>query len=156
MAAVRCFLEEGRRSLMEKERLGRDALPEISIEGRVRDCEPSLVAITAVILRGVSGRLTKKTLSSSSLVDSSTSAAPATTDLASTSVGACFSSGKIRLKPLVEPLLLESARSLVIRAVKNWAYSGSLSVLAECGCSSGAACPTVLASIALCCNVALR
>jgi hypothetical protein len=147
--------------VIEKERRGRVASSGWSVEGRLRDCDVSLVANTAVKLSGVPGRLKKyRTLSPSSLAESSTSSAPAATALASTSVGVCFSSGNILLKPPAcadEPRLLASVRSLVIRAVKNWAYSTSLSVLAECSWSSMDGFSAVICSSALCCcKVALR
>jgi hypothetical protein len=154
--AVRCSLDEERRLVMEKERLGRDASSDCSAEGRLRDCEGSLVANTVVKLSGVPGL--KYTFSPSSLAESSTSSAPAATALASTSVGLCLSSGNILLKPPAcadEPLLLTSVRSLVIRAVKNCAYSTSLSVLASWSSVEGFS--AVISSSSLCCcSVALR
>lgn len=75
-----------------------------------------MVAITAVMLIGVPGRLTKKTLSPSSLAISSDGSAPAETDLARTSIGLWLPSENTRLNPF--PALV----------VKNCAYSGSLSV----------------------------
>lgn len=152
---------------MEKERRGFVALSDTPAAGRVRDCERSdLVANMAAMLRGVPGLLTKKTLSlspspsPSSLVDSPKSSAPAATDLASTSVGACFMSGKTLLKPLTcatDPLRLANVRSFVTFAVKNCAYSTSLSVLAECMCESMDGSSTVISSSAeWCCRVADR
>jgi hypothetical protein len=64
-------------------------------------------------------------LSPSSLDTSSISSAFVETDLASTSVALCFSSGYILFMLLlwaVEPRLLERVFSFDIFAVKNWAY----------------------------------
>lgn len=90
-AAASCFLEKERKSVKE-ERLVRNASSGSSIDGRLPVCVLSLVA-NAAMLNGVPGRLTEKTLSPSSLVESSSSGVAAATDLASTSVGKCFSSG---------------------------------------------------------------
>lgn len=143
---VRSFLDE-RNEVMEKERLGLGAFSGWAVEGRPRVWFVTLVANVAAMLSGVSGRLTKKTLSASSLVESSTSSAPATTDLASTSMGLCLSSGNILLNPFAyatEPLRLASVRSLVILAVKNWVYSTSLLLLADVWCSSVEVCSAVM------------
>lgn len=145
-ATVRSFLDE-RKEVMEKERLGLGAFSGCDVEGRPRVWFVTLVANVAAMLSGVSGRLTKKTLSASSLVESSISSTPATTDLASTSIGLCFSSGNILLNPFAyatEPRRLASVRSLVILAVKNCVYSTSLSVLAEVCCSSVEVCSAVM------------
>jgi len=64
-------------------------------------------------------------------------------------MGLCLSSGNILLNPFAyatEPLRLVSDRSFMILAVKNWVYSASLSVLAECGCSSMEVCSAVMDS----------
>jgi len=121
---------------MEKERLGWEASfgGFVEEEGQRRECcDVSLVASTADMLSGVSGLLMKKTLSPSSVVESSTSSVAAATDLASKRVGRCFSSGNILLNALgrAEEPSLADIRSLVILAVKNCVYSVSLSVLAQ-------------------------
>lgn len=124
--AAKCFLDRARRSLSE-ERLGRDASSGCSL------------AASTGMLSGVSGRLTKKTLSS--LVESSSSGVPARTDFASTRAGKCFSSGTTLLKPLpsvMDPRFLVSVRSLVILVVKNCVYSASQSARGEHRHSLGA------------------
>lgn len=133
---VRCFLalDPGeRKSVMEKDRRGRAASSGACAVGRPRCALLSSCAwdasfrveMTAVMLIGVPGRLTKYTLSPSSLEVSSTSSAPfVDTDLANTSVGWCFSSGNILLSRLpfaMEPRLL-SVFSLDSFAVKKCAY----------------------------------
>lgn len=161
--AIRCFLAlaEESRSVIEKERRGRDASSERSVDGRERDCErptslgaSGLEANMAVMLSGVPGRLTKNTLSPSSLVESSRSSAPVVTDFASTSVGLCLSSGNILRNPpavVDDALLFASVRSFAIFALKKCAYSTSLSVLAECNCSSIEGPSVVISSRAVCC-----
>jgi hypothetical protein len=158
---VRCLFADGEsKSVMEKERLGREASSETSVEGcrrmRSRALELGasvLVAITAVMLSGVPGLLIKKTLSPSSLTDSSISSAPADTDRASTSVGLCFPSGKILRKPCI----FDNVRSLATLAVKKCAYSGSLSAFRNCRCSFIDASSAVISSSGLwCCSVADR
>ena len=90
---------------MEKLRLGRDASSPTSV---------SVFDETTAVISGVAGRLTKKTLSQSSLADSSMLSVPAVMDRASTSVGRFFPSGRIRRK------------LLVFFAVKKCVYSGEL------------------------------
>lgn len=134
--AIRCRLaDEESRSVMEKERRGREAWSGPSVEGRRWAASSELVLVaggggaasvlaekTAVMLSGVPGLLMKKTLSLSSLAVSSMSSAPADTDRASTSVGVCLPSGTMRRNPRV----FDNVRSFATLAVKKCANSGSL------------------------------
>jgi hypothetical protein len=146
---IRCFLAlvpEERKSVIEKERLGRAVSSAISADRRPRYgllsmalAESVAVARTAVMLIGVPGLLTKNTLSPSSLSVSLGSSAPADTAFASSSVGLCFSSGNTLLKLFMfaaDPLLLDSDFSLATFALKNWEYSTSVSDFEACGRSS--------------------
>lgn len=87
---MRCFRDaaEGMRSAIEKERRCRDVASCAAAREATRDCDASRWEVAAALmLRGVLGRLTKKTLFPSSLTDSSVSSVPTATDRASTSMG---------------------------------------------------------------------